>query len=77
LFTPEQFEQFAGEQVRLTLFAPESGRRKFQGRILGASGETVMIEHEGAEIALNFNNIAKARLVPDYASLMAGEARDA
>ena len=36
-----------------------------------------IVEQDGAEVALNFNNIAKARLVPDYDELMSGQARDA
>ncbi len=78
LFTPEQFERFAGEVARVTLFAPQEGRRKFKGRILGASKEAVKLELEGIEITLDFTNIAKARLVPDYDALLApgGEVRE-
>jgi len=74
LFTPEQYQRFAGEQVKLNLFAPEQGRRKFSGRILEVQGETLKLEQDGVEYALNFNNIASARLVPDYSDLMAGRA---
>lgn len=66
LFTLDQFERFSGEQVQLTAFAPVSGRRKFKGRILGAADGTVRLEQDGNEVALEFGNIAKARLVPDY-----------
>ena len=76
LFTVAQFEQFSGEQVKLTLFAPEEGRRKFTGRISGVADEMVHLEVDGAEVALSFGNIAKARLVPDYDSLMAGKNQD-
>lgn len=72
LFTLAHFGQFAGAEVQLTLFAPVEGRRKFKGRILGAEGGEVRLDQDGAEVALVFDNIAKARLVPDYASLMAG-----
>ena len=70
LFTLAQFAQFAGAEIQLTLFAPEDGRRKFKGRILGVNGECIQLELDGTEVALNFNNIAKAKLVPDYDSLM-------
>ena len=72
LFTLAQFARFAGEQVAVTLFAPAQGRRKFQGRILGTGDGLVTIEHDGAELALAFDNIAKARLVPNYVLLLAG-----
>ena len=77
LFTPEHFEQFNGEEVQVSLFAPQDGRRKISGTIISAGQEQVMLESGGVEYALNFNNIAKARLVPDYDELMSGQARDA
>lgn len=77
LFTLEQFQRFAGEEVKLTLFAPHDGRRKFRGRIVAAADGCVSIEQDGAEIALDFNNIARARLVPDYDRLMSAGAQGA
>jgi len=71
LFTVRQFEQFIGEQVQLTLFAPQEGRRKFKGRILGVQEEQILIEQDGKEVILKHGNIAKARLVPDYDSIFA------
>jgi len=76
LFTREQFEQFTGEQAQVSLFAPEEGRRKFKGRILGIDAGNLVIEQDGAEIALNFDNIAKARLVPDYDRLLSDKGTD-
>ena len=73
LFTLEQCARFAGEQVQMTVFAPVEGRRKFKGRILSVTGDALNIDQDGAEIALDFSNIAKARLVPDYDSLMSGQ----
>jgi ribosome maturation factor RimP len=73
LFTLEQCARFAGEQVQMTVFAPVEGRRKFKGRILSVTGDILNIDQDGAEIALDFSNIAKARLVPDYDSLMSGQ----
>ena len=69
LFTLEQFERFRGEQVRLSLYAPLDGRRKFKGRILGAGSGKVRLDQDGTEVELEMGNIAKARLVPDYDSL--------
>jgi ribosome maturation factor RimP len=72
LFTLDQFDRFKGEEAKVTVYAPVDGRRKFKGRILGVEDGQVRMEQEGAEVALVFDNIAKARLVPDYAALMAG-----
>jgi ribosome maturation factor RimP len=69
LFTLEQFQRFSGETARVTLFAPQDGRRKFKGRILGADDGKVKLDQDGSEVLLDVGNIAKARLVPDYDSL--------
>ncbi len=73
LFTPEQYARFAGEEAQLSLFAPMDGRRKFKGVILDADEEAVRLEVDGEPVRLEFNNIAKARLVPDFDALMAGK----
>jgi ribosome maturation factor RimP len=73
LFTREQYRRFTGEEVQVTLYAPEAGRRKFKGRIIRVEGDCLVLEQDGAEVALNFNNIARARLVPDYDKLMSGQ----
>ena len=77
LFTPEQYARFAGEQVKLSTFAPVEGRRKFKCTILAVDDERLIVEQDGAEIALDFSNIAKAKLVPDYDALMSAREREA
>jgi len=72
LFSLAHFDQFIGSVVHITLFAPAAGRRKFKGPILGTENELVRIEQDGVELKLEFGNIAKARLVPDYERLFAG-----
>jgi ribosome maturation factor RimP len=69
LFTLEQFERFRGEMAKVSVFAPVAGRRKFKGEILGTNAGKVRLDQEGTEVVLDMGNIAKARLVPDYASL--------
>ena len=72
LFTAEQYASFAGELVKMTVYAPVDGRRKFKGPILAVSGETVTIDQDGTEVALELGNVVKARLVPDYDAILAG-----
>lgn len=72
LFSLKHFDQFIGSVVHITLFAPASGRRKFKGQILGTENELVRIDQDGVELKLEFGNIAKARLVPDYERMFAG-----
>jgi len=69
LFTLEQFEQFAGETARISLYAPQEGQRKFKGKILGTEGDQVKLALDDAEVLLEMGNVAKARLVPDYDTL--------
>ena len=66
LFTAAQFERFAGEIVKLSVSLLIGGRKRFQGRILRVEGQTIVIEQDGAEVAISHDNIDKARLVPDY-----------
>ncbi len=72
LFTLAHFTEFKGQEVKINLFAPQDGRRKFQGSILVVGESTVSVDQDGTEVALDFSNIAKARLVPDYDSILAG-----
>ncbi len=72
LFTPAHYAEFAGFEAQVTLFAPQDGRRKFKGRILSADEHGVCIEQDGAEVTLKYDNIAKAKLVPDYEKILAG-----
>jgi ribosome maturation factor RimP len=71
LFTLAHFEQFVGEIAKISLYAPQEGRRKFNGEILGVEDEQVKLEQDGTEVLLELGNIAKARLVPDYDNLFA------
>jgi ribosome maturation factor RimP len=72
LFTPAHYIEFTGCDAQINTFAPQDGRRKFSGPILGANEDAVRIEQDGVEVTLDFDNIAKARLVPDYDSILAG-----
>lgn len=69
LFTLDQFGKFAGEVAQISLYAPQEGRRKFKGQILGTDVGQVIIDQDGVEVTLDLGNIAKARLVPDYDSI--------
>ena len=76
LFTLAHFTEFKGREVKINLFAPQEGRRKFQGLILDVSETGVNVDQDGTDVALEFSNIAKARLVPDYDSILAGHKAD-
>ncbi len=71
LFSVEQFAAFAGEQAQLKLLSPLDGRRKLTGEIIAADGEQIRLNCEGQDIDVNMADIRSARLVPDYAELLA------
>jgi len=72
LFTLAHFTEFKGQEVKINLFAPQDGRRKFQGLILDINESIVSVDQDAAKVSLEFSNIAKAKLVPDYDSILAG-----
>jgi ribosome maturation factor RimP len=70
LFTAGQMGRCVGQQVKAQLALPQDGRRRVQGKLLRMDGDTAVIALEnGAEFAVAFDNIEKARLVPDYVAL--------
>lgn len=75
LFTPEHFTRFAGQVVKINVNLPLDGRRRFQGVIDSVDGDRVTIEQDGVPVQIAHANIAKARLVPDYAALGLGPAK--
>lgn len=79
LFTPAQFARFIGEQAKVGLKLPQDGRRKLQGTIVAVDGERIGIEldakPEPQRVSIAFDNIEKARLVPDWAALGFGPAK--
>ena len=72
LFTPAHFSEFTGSEVQINLYAPQDGRRKFSGPILSAGESSVNIEQDGSEVTLDYDTIAKAKLIPDYEEILAG-----
>jgi ribosome maturation factor RimP len=74
LFKPAHFQRFIGQQAKISLHLPQDGRRRFTATLRGVEGDRILIEQDGQEYSLAHDNIAKARLVPDYAALGAGAA---
>lgn len=73
LFAPAQFARFLGEQAKIGLKLPQDGRRRLQGRIAAVEGERIDFEidakPEPQRVSVAFDNIEKARLVPDWVAL--------
>ncbi len=69
------FVRFAGSKVDVKMRSPDaSGRKRFAGVLRGAQDGVATLEVEGRDMALELNDIDKARLVPD-APAVAGPVR--
>ena len=66
LYTPAQFARWIGSAAKVELNLPLNGRRRFQGPILKVDGATIVLEQDGAEVAIAAGNVHKAKLVPDF-----------
>jgi len=66
LYEPAQYQRFVGHIVRLVMQAPIAGRRRFQGRIVAIEGSSLILDVDSGAITLNFAEIDKARLVPQF-----------
>lgn len=63
---PGDFVRFAGHRAELRMRTPDAGgRRKFVGVLRGADAARVSMELEGQTVALAFEDIERARLVPE------------
>ena len=61
----EDFERFAGREASLKLKLPRDGRRRFEGKLVGVEGGRIILDVEGQRQDLEFDEIDRARLVPD------------
>ena len=60
------FDRFKGQKIKIkTRFAIEN-RKNFKGTLSGIKGESIMIEVDNKSLLIEFENIDKARLDPDY-----------
>ena len=60
------FDRFKGQKIKIkTRFAIEN-RKNFKGTLSGIKGESIMIEIDNESLLIDFENIDKARLDPDY-----------
>ena len=64
LFTPAQFEQFAGEQVQVRLRGKIDGRRKITGLIEAVDNGTIVVIEDGVTHQIPADAIEQAHIVP-------------
>ena len=69
LFSAAQVARHIGEQVKLNLGLPLEGRRRLQGVVRAVEGGTVTIEADERLWQVPFDNVERARIVPDLEAL--------
>lgn len=63
---PADFARFAGQRAELRMRTPDArGRRKFTGVLRGAQAGRIDVEIEGETVALELDDVERARLVPE------------
>jgi ribosome maturation factor RimP len=61
------FERFAGSKVDVRMRRPdETGRKRFTGVLRGVQEGKAMVDVDGRDVALNLDEIERAKLVPNY-----------
>src|SRR5437588_4714721 len=63
LVRTEDCDRFSGFEARIELARPIEGRKRFQGRLLGTSTESVRLATETGEVRLPLAEVARAKLV--------------
>lgn len=66
LRTPAHFERFVGERIWLELLVARDGRRRYTGQLTGWSPQGIELQVDGAMVAVNFADIGRARLAPQW-----------
>jgi len=69
LFTLDHYRRFTGETAKVAMRLPQDGRRRLTGRIVSVDDGGITFDVDGNPIVVAFDNIDKARLVPDWAAL--------
>lgn len=69
LFTLAQFVRHQGESAKVVLRIPQEGRRRLQGAIVRIEGSGIVFLVDNAEMTVAFENVDKARLMPDWVAL--------
>ena len=76
LFSPAQFARFIGERAKVGLKLPQDGRRRLQGAIVAVDGDRIAFDVDGTPVEVGFDNIDKARLLPDWVAMGLAPAQD-
>ena len=60
------FDRFKGQKIKIKTRIAIENRKNFKGTLIGTKGESIVIEIDNESLLIDFENIDKARLDPDY-----------
>lgn len=66
LVTPAHFQRFIGETVKVQLWAARDNRRRYVGVLVAADEQGIELTLPEGRVQLPYENIERARLVPDF-----------
>ena len=66
LYHLEQYRRYIGSDINIRLRVAFEGRRKYQGRLVAIEGDEVVLQLDGHEYLLPFEQIDKAQFVPSF-----------
>ena len=62
----EHFESVIGQEVKIRMATLINGRKRYKGQLLEASDQAAILEVDGEQVELFYNDMDRARLVPVY-----------
>ena len=75
LFRPAQYRQFVGATVNVRLLRAIDGRRRLLGLLRAAEDERIELEVDGVPWHIEYRDIDRARLVPEWPTHNRGRRR--
>ena len=63
LFTPEQYQDYLGETIKIRTRTPIDERRNFKGSLIKTNESNVTVKVDNQEFEIPFESIDRARLV--------------
>ena len=67
LFKEQDYQRFVGQRVKIKLAVPDHNRRRnFAGTLLGIEQGRVRVKVDNEEVELVYQQIERARLVPQF-----------
>lgn len=65
LFTPAQYQDHVGHQIKVRLHVPLDGRRNFKGELLRVDDGAVVLRQGDEQYRLPLDDIDSARVIPE------------